>query len=310
VWHKLPLEIAGGKTPPKTFCHRAVFAPQFPSRKNPVKPPIQENHRPDPAAQRQREFQLQQDRAFKSLNMLARGVVHDFNNVIAAIIGSAEEMKMDAPPDQPDNPVLDQILTAGSRASHMMRQLKIFSERPPCRRILIPLPPVVGEAVQRLRSSVPATVEIIHHLEPECPAVLADAAQIQQAVMSLGANAGHLPDGRPGRIEVRLETCDVAADLAAAHPGLRAGPHVRLSVRDNGGHFSKGGLERIFEPFACKQIAGHDSGLELFAVREIVHAHEGAITVDSAPGEGTVFRIYFPVPADDGGGKTGRVTGY
>ena len=89
-----------------------------------------------------------------------------------------------------------------------------------------------------------------------------------------------------------------------------APPHVRLSVRDNGGHFSKGGLERIFEPFACKQIAGHDSGLELFAVREIVHAHEGAITVDSAPGEGTVFRIYFPAPADDGGGKTGRVTGY
>jgi nitrogen-specific signal transduction histidine kinase len=233
--------------------------------------------------------------------MLASGIAHDFNNVIAGIIGSAEILNMEPRPDQPDDLILEQIFTAGSRASHMMHQLKIFSDRKACHRTLIQLPTVVGEAVQRLRSTVPATVEVVHHFEPECPAVLADAAQIQQAVVSLGTNAGHSLNGRPGRIEVRLETCAVAADLAVAHPGLFAGRHVRLSIRDNGDHFSQGGLDRIFEPFACKQIDGHDSGLELFAVREIVHAHEGTITVDSAPGEGTVFRLYFPVPESDGG---------
>jgi len=235
------------------------------------------------------------------MNMLAGGVAHDFNNVIAGILGSAEILKIDFPSDQLDDPVLEQIFTAGLRARHIIHQLKIFSERKACQRTLIQLPPVVEEAVQRLRSSVPATVEIVYPLGPKCPAILADSEQIQQAVVSLGTNAGHSLGGRPGRIEVRLEMCDVAADLAAAHLGLKAGPHVLLSVRDNGHPVSKGGLERMFEPFACKQIDGHDSGLELFAVREIVHAHEGAITVDSAPGEGTVFRLYFPVPESDGG---------
>ena len=233
------------------------------------------------------------------MNMLANGVAHDFNNVIAGIIGSAEMLKMGPLPDQPDDLILEQIFTAGLRARRIIHQLKMFSERKACHRTLIQLPPVVGEAVQQLRFSVPATVEIIHHLEPECPAVLADAAQIQQATLNLGKNAGHSLGNRPGRIEVRLEACDVAADLAAAQPGLNAGPQVRLSIRDNGQHISKGGLERLFEPFACKQIDGHDSGLELFAVREIVHAHEGEITVASAPGEGTVFQIYFPVPSND-----------
>jgi nitrogen-specific signal transduction histidine kinase len=235
------------------------------------------------------------------MNKLASGIAHDFNNVIAGIIGSAEVIKMDVPLDQPDNPILEQIFTAGLRARHIIHQLKIFTSRKACQRTLIHLSPVVREAVQGLRSSVPVTVEIVHHLEPECPAILADAAQIQQAVMSLGTNSGHSLGGQPGRIEVRLETCDVAAELAAAHPGLKAGPQVRLSVRDNGHPVSKGGLERMFEPFACKQIDGHDSGLELFAVREIVHAHEGTITVDSAPGEGTVFRLYFPVPENAAG---------
>jgi nitrogen-specific signal transduction histidine kinase len=266
-----------------------------------VKPSSQKINQPDPTAQRGREFQLQQDRAFKSMNMLASGIAHDFNNVIAGIIGSAEVIKMDVPPDQPDNPILEQIFTAGLRARHIIHQLKIFTSRKASQRTLIHLPPVVREAVQGLRSSVPATVEIVHHLEMECPAVLADAAQIQQAVINLGKNAWHSLGGHPGRIEVRLETCAVAADLAAAHPGLSAGPHVRLSMSDNGHPISKGGLERMFEPFACKQIDGHDSGLELFTVQEIVHAHEGTITVDSAPGEGTVFRLYFPVPGNEDG---------
>jgi nitrogen-specific signal transduction histidine kinase len=268
------------------------------SAKNPVKPSSQKIRRPDSDAQHQRAFQIQRARASKSMNMLASGVAHDFNNVIAGILGSAEILKMDSPPDQPDDPVLEQIFTAGSRARHIIQQLKIFSERKACQRSLIQLPSIVGEAVQRLRSSVPATVGIVHHLESECPTVLADAAQIQQAVMSLGTNAGHSLGGQPGRIEVCLETCEVAAALAA-HLGLNAPQHVRLSVRDNGPPISQGVLERMFEPFACKQIDGHDSGLELFAVREIVHAHEGAITVDSAPGEGTVFRLYFPVPENE-----------
>jgi len=258
--------------------------------------PIQNMPKPDPDAQRRREFQIQQDRAFKSINLLAGGIAHDFNNVIAGILGSAEVIKMDAPPDQPDSQILDQIFTAGKRASQMIHQLKEFSRRQPCKRTWLRLPPVIEEALKWLRSSLPATVEITCQLEQNCPAVLADAAQIQQVIVNLCLNASHSLAGQTGRIEVCLETCEVGADLMAAHPALCAGPQVRLSVRHNGDPVSKSVLGRMFEPFACKQINGHDGGLELFAAREIVHAHEGAITVDSAPGEGTVFRLYIPVP--------------
>jgi nitrogen-specific signal transduction histidine kinase len=234
---------------------------------------------------------------------LADGLAHDFCNVIAGIIGSAEMIRMDAPPEAPDNPSLDQIFTAGGRASHMIQLLREFSQRKPCHRKLLHLPPVIEESLKLIHPRLPTTAEILRHLEPQCPAILADAAQIRQAVTSLCVNASHSLAGKKGRIEVRLETCDVDAQLAAANPGLNAGPHVRLSVHDSGDHFYKSVLGRIFEPFACKHSDGHDSGLELFTVREIVHAHEGTITVDSAPGEGTVFRLYFPIPANADGGQ-------
>ncbi len=228
--------------------------------------------------------------------MLIRGIAHDFSNVIAGILGSAEMLKLDSPPAVASHPSLEEIFEAGERARELIRQLKDFSQREASQRTLISLLPVLAEALKTVRVNLPAAVELSHHLAKKTPAVLADAAQIQQVLVSLCANAWHSLAGEKGRIEVGLENCEVDAGLAT-QLGLSHGPHVRLFVRDDGVPFSKGMLGRIFEPFACKPTTGYKSGLELFAVREIVHAHEGEITVASAPGEGTVFQIYLPVPA-------------
>ena len=248
-------------------------------------------------ARRDQEIQFLQAKNLKSINMLARGVAHDFNNIVAGILGSAELIKMESAPENPDHEFLEQIFVASERAREMIQQLRNFSQRRPCERVLIPLPPVVEECLQLLRSVIPGQVEITHSIGHKCPAVFADAAQVQQAVMNLGINAWHSLSEHQGRINLRLDQCEIAPDLAAAHPGLRAGPHLRLSIRDNGHGLSKGVMERIFEPFACKKISGKNSGLELFTVQEIAHAHEGAVTVESTLGEGTVFHLYFPVPA-------------
>jgi nitrogen-specific signal transduction histidine kinase len=253
----------------------------------------------DVQAQRRQEFQFQQGRAFDSITSLAKGIVHDFSNVIAGILGSAEVIRMDAPADQPDREVLNQIFTVGARANQILHQLNHFSQRKPCQRTLIWLKPVIEASLPLIRCNLPAAVELHHHLESQTPAIFADAAQIGQLVTSLCANASQSLAGRAGRIEIGLETCPDGGDLPAAHPGLSPVPQLRLSVRDNGANFSKSVVERIFEPFACKHSNGHDCGLELFAVREIVHAHEGTITVASVPGEGTVFRIYFPIPPEE-----------
>jgi len=253
----------------------------------------------DANAERRQEFQFQQSRAFDAINSLAKGIVHDFSNVIAGILGSAEVIRMDAPADQPDREVLNQIFTVGARANQILHQLNHFSQRKPCQRTLISLKPVIEESLQLIRCNIPATVEIHHHLESQTPAIFADTTQIGQLVTSLCTNASHSLTGREGQIEVRLEIYADGGDVMTAHPGLSPGPQLRLSVRDNGANFSKSVVERIFEPFACKHSNGHDCGLELFVVREIVHAHEGTITVASVPGEGTVFRIYFPIPPED-----------
>ncbi len=250
------------------------------------------------SARPQRDFQKQQAWTFQSINQLAKGVAHDFNNVLAGIITGAGLIKMEVAsnPEQPFGDILEQIFDSNRRAQKMLCLLMEFSQRQPAERTLIPLPSVVEESLQTLRSVIPATIEITHVIEPECPAILADAAQIRQVVTSLCAQgARSLAGHKNGRIQVRLDTCDVGAELAATS-GLRAGPHVRLAVSNNGGQRSQAVLGRMFEPFACKQADGHNSGLELFAAREIVHAHDGAVTVDLVPGGGFVFHLYFPIP--------------
>jgi two-component system, cell cycle sensor histidine kinase and response regulator CckA len=246
---------------------------------------------------REQEFQFQQARNLKSMNMLARGVAHDFNNFLAGILSSAELIRMDSMPGNPGNEFLEQIFMAGERARAMINQLRDFSLRKPCERALIPLQPVMEECLRLLRSIIPDKVEFTHDIGPECPAVFADAAQIQQAVMQLCINAWHSLPERMGRIHVRLDECKINPDTVTAYPALRAGAQVRISIRDNGQGLRKDDLERIFEPFALKSSGGRNSGFELFTVQEIVNENDGVITAESAPGKGTEFHLYFPIPA-------------
>ena len=233
--------------------------------------------------------------AFQSLNMLAGGVAHDLSNVIGGILGSAELLKLDYDPAHPDIALFQQIFKSGERLMNMIHQLKTFSQRPASQRTLIRLTPAVTGALAQFQALLPASVRLTAQLDPESPLVLADASQIEQVVLSLCTNAWRsLPD-QQGQILVRLDSCVADPALAAAHPGLRAGAHVRLSVCDQGLPIGKGVMERLFEPFARKLPGGQNSGLELFMVREIAHAHGGIVAVSSAPGEGTTFRLYFPV---------------
>ena len=230
------------------------------------------------------------------MNMLARGVAHDFNNILAGILSSAELIRMDSTPGNPGNEFLEQIFLAGERARVMIKQLRDFSLRKPCEPALIPLPPVVEECLRWLRSIIPDKVEITHDIGPACPAVFADAAQIQQAIMQLCINAWHSLPERMGRIHVRLDEFKFEPE-AEAHSARCTGPQVRLSVCDNGPGLRKDELDRVFEPFALKSIGGRNSGLELFIVQEIANENNGTIVVESTPGKGTGFHLYFPIPA-------------
>lgn len=240
------------------------------------------------------EVQLRQSQKLEALGTLAGGIAHDFNNILTAISVSRELAAMDL--DQPEEVRghLERIAQAGRRARDLVRQILSFSRQQEQERTQLPLGPVVAEALQLLRSTLPATIELDAQLDPSAPVVFADATQIHQIVMNLGTNAAHAMRGRPGRLEVRLEACEVGEELCRRHEGLRPGRYAQLSVRDTGHGMDGAVLGRIFEPFFTTKAPGEGTGLGLPVVHGIMKSHDGAVLVESKPGVGTRFDLLFP----------------
>lgn len=246
------------------------------------------------------EGQLRQSQKMQSLGTLAGGVAHDFNNILTAISGNTQLALMDVPADHPARVSLAEIEAATSRAADLVRQILAFSRPQEPNRKIVKVQTVVEEALRLLRASLPATIEIRANTEEATPDIAADATQIHQVIMNLGANAAHAMGDHAGLLEFQLAPVAVDGNLAATSPELREGSYARLSVRDNGCGMDRATVERIFEPFFTTKKPGHGTGLGLSVVHGIVKGHGGAITVYSMRGQGTVFHVYLPA--------TGRTT--
>ncbi len=240
------------------------------------------------------EESLRQSQKLESLGTLAGGIAHDFNNILTGMFGFIELARHDLPAAHPAQESLHQVLASGHRAKDLVRQILAFSRHQQGERLAVDLPLVVGEAVKLLRSTLPAKVELDTRLDPACPPILADPTQIHQIVMNLCTNAWHALPDRGGRILLTLESAAVPPEIAHTHPPLKATPAVCLTVADNGAGIPPEALPRIFEPFFTTKEVGKGTGLGLAVVHGIVGAHDGAITVQSALGAGTTFRLFFP----------------
>jgi CheY-like chemotaxis protein len=170
----------------------------------------------------------------------------------------------------------------------------MFSRRQPAERRPVQLPEVVSEALQLIRQTAPATVQLTSRLAADAPYILGDATQLHQVVMNLGTNAIQAMGASGGKLNVAVEVVDVTAEFAARYPPLREGPWVRLSVSDTGPGMPQAVLDRLFEPFFTTKAPGVGTGLGLSVVHGVVQNHEGAIVVESRPGHGTTFDIYLP----------------
>jgi len=243
---------------------------------------------------RHMEAQLRHAQKMEALGTLAAGIAHDFNNILAAILGYTELVQIDIPRDQPHWFLLQRVLTASLRAKALVQQILAFSRSTPVAWIPVSLTAVLRETLPFLRALLPSTIEMEDHLTPEATLVLANATQIQQIIMNLGANAGDAMGDTGGRLAIHLEVVEVDGAFAAIHPTLRAGPYVRLRVRDSGPGIPPDVLARIFEPFFTTKEVGQGTGLGLSVVHGIVEAHGGAILVESPLGQGTTFMLYLP----------------
>lgn len=250
----------------------------------------------------QLQSQLRESQKMEALGTLAGGVAHDFNNIVAAILGNVELALDDVTEDNPVRTSLYEIRKAGRRARDLVQQILAFSRRQDSTRQPTCLRAVLEEAHSLLRATLPADVSLQLHVDPNLPAVLANATQIEQVVLNLATNALQAVQGRAGaRVQLRLERVE-QPDAPASGAELQAlpvpdawpGVGARLTVIDNGSGMPPETLERVFEPFFTTKAPGTGTGLGLAVVHGILREHGAALRVRSDAGAGTVFTAVFP----------------
>jgi len=251
------------------------------------------------------EHQLRQAQKMEAIGQLTGGIAHDFNNILTSVIGylvlgleRAETLG-----DTHLQRQLAQAHLAAQRARDLIAQMLAFARRQRGERRTIPLAPLVRQTLQLLRATLPATVAVDDTSlgdgdEGVGPRVSADAVQLEQVMFNLCINARDAIHG-PGLIRVRLRSSGSGWHCSSCRTRVDHGRWVELSVADSGVGIAPEVLERVFEPFYSTKEVGRGSGMGLAMVHGIVHDHGGHIVVQTAPGDGSEFRVLLPPAAHE-----------
>jgi signal transduction histidine kinase len=254
-----------------------------------------EERRATEEALRKSEEELRHSQKMEAVGRLAGGVAHDFNNLLTAIIGYAELISTRTSSNTLARQNAELIRKAGEQAAALTRQLLAFSRKQLLQPKVIDLNALVVEMEKLLRRVIGERFDLQSHPDAEVGRVKADPSQIEQVVLNLGVNARDaMPTG--GKLIIRTE--NVRLDKITApqiSASLVPGDYVMLSVTDTGAGMDEETKSHIFEPFFTTKGPGKGTGLGLATVYGIVRQTGGGISVESAPGKGSTFRIYLPL---------------
>ena len=239
------------------------------------------------------ESQLRESHKMQAMGTMAGGIAHDFNNILHAILGNVALAREGCQPGSATYESLLEIDKAGRRARDLVRQILTFSRNEPPARSAVALGTVAHEAQRLLRVTLPPQIELSLHEAPDLPIVLADATQVEQTLLNLCTNAVHAIGSRHGHIQVEVATAQPPQRLRE-RLGLSAERYVTLTVRDDGPGMDAAMLSRVFEPFFTTKPVGQGTGLGLAVVHGVMRTHQGAVDVQSTPGQGSCFTLYFP----------------
>jgi PAS domain S-box-containing protein len=245
-------------------------------------------------ALRRTEAQLQQSQKMEAVGRLAGGVAHDFNNMLTVIRGYSELVLSRLGQSDPLRKELEEVKKAADRASGLTGQLLAFSRRQFIAPKVLDLNSIINNMEGMLRRLLGEDIiELCTVLEPECGQVKADPGQIEQVIMNLAVNAR---DAMPTGGRVTIETANIEfGEYGSRGPmGAEPGRYVCLIMRDTGHGMDEETQSHMFEPFFTTKEKGKGTGLGLSTVYGIVKQSGGYIEVESKPGRGATFKIYFP----------------
>ncbi len=241
------------------------------------------------------KLRLQEMHRLESLSILAGGVAHDFNNVLQPIVGYAQLARMKVEPGSLLAGDLIKIEHAAEQAAQLAYRMLAYSGKWKFQFETVSLSPLIKNIGPLLAAIVAAPVELRCILAPDLPPIEADPGQLSHAVKALVTNSMEGIGDSSGTISIRTGALTIdrsCLDATAMGEGLPTGEYVVLEVADTGCGMTPEIAARVFDPFFSTKFTGR--GLSLAAVQGIVRGHNGAIRVESRPGEGTTFRLLFP----------------
>jgi PAS domain S-box-containing protein len=242
------------------------------------------------------ERRVQEQQKSESLMVLAGGVAHDFNNLLTGILGNADLIGILSPPDSDQKRAAEAIVIGAQRAADLVSKMLAYSGGGRVVSEHVDLDALVKEMVDLLGASVARHCTLSYNSPGPLPLVETDPTQLRQVVMNLIINAAEAVDDDHGVVTV--ETGEELVDRAMLKQmtfgaELEPGRYVFIDVVDNGHGMDEHTLARMFEPFFSTKDQGR--GLGMAAVRGIVRSHHAALRVTSAKGQGTRFRVWFPL---------------
>jgi PAS domain S-box-containing protein len=247
----------------------------------------------DLTERRKLEDQLLHAQKMESIGLLAGGVAHDFNNILAAIVGYGHLLMTKLPPEGPSRGYVEQILNVTDRGAKLTHSIFAFSRKQTTEMKPVRLNHLIRGTESFLRRLINESIELKTDLGTEDVMIMADPYQIEQVIMNLVTNARDAISDI-GSITIRTQAVTIDDGFMAAQGFGAKGKHVLMTVSDTGYGIDAETRQNMFEPFFTTKEAGRGTGLGLTVVYGIVKRHNGQILVESEPGKGTVFSVYLP----------------
>jgi PAS domain S-box-containing protein len=240
---------------------------------------------------RKLQAQVQESQKIEAIATLAAGIAHNFNNALTPIIGNVDLLQLDHREDQNTIESLKDIKASGLHMAELTSQLLAYAEGGKYNPQVQSLSDFVEDTLPLIQHTLDPAVRVETDLPLDVNDVEADSSQMQMVLSAIMANSNEAMED-PGRIRISTRNLDLDQESIKDHPGLKPGPHVCLSIEDDGKGMDEETRNRIFDPFFTTHFMGR--GLGMASVYGIVRNHDGAITVDSELGKGTKVRIYLP----------------